>query len=579
MDSRTAAHVLSQIAAYLELKGENSFKCRAYAGAAQGLLALGADDLGPLYRSGELGAVRGLGPATLAVVRDLVETGESRYLEQLRESMPEGLLEMLDIPGLSPLKIHQIHEILGIETVEELEAAASDGRLATLPKFGPKTVSKILKGIATARERGPLQLYHHAYVEAQRLLAAVASHPDVVRAEIAGAIRRRAEVAASVDIVAACRGAPTAVAQSFTRLAGIKRSDGQGASVSIHFVDGAELDLTCVDPDRFAVALWRATGSAEHVSAVDAELASHHVSIVDGRLRDRTGILAAPDEASIYRTAELAFVEPELREGLGEVDAARRDSLPTLLVMSDIRGVLHCHSHYSDGKASIGEMAAAAKAHGWSYIGITDHSQAAFFAGGLSREAVRAQHDEIDELNATLDGFRILKGIEADILADGRVDYGDELLDEFDFVVGSIHSRFSMDRSAMTDRVLRALDDPHLTILAHPTGRLLLSREPYAIDVDAVLQKAGSVGVAVELNADPHRLDLDWRHLQTAKRLGVTIAIGPDAHSTRGLDNMEVGIGIARKGWLERGDVLNARSAEDVVAFALARRVRAGKRQ
>ncbi|HEX8944787.1 MAG TPA: DNA polymerase/3'-5' exonuclease PolX [Gemmatimonadaceae bacterium] len=579
MDSRTAAHVLSQIAAYLELKGENSFKCRAYAGAAQGLLALGADDLGPLYRSGELGAVRGLGPATLAVVRDLVETGESRYLEQLRESMPEGLLDMLDIPGLSPLKIHQIHETLGIETVEELEAAANDGRLATLPKFGPKTVSKILKGIAAARERGPLQLYHHAYVEAQRLLAAVGSHPDVLHAEIAGAIRRRAEVAASVDIVAACRGAPADVAQSFTRLAGVKRSEGQGASVAISFVDGAELNLTCVDPDRFAVALWRATGSAEHVSAVDAELASHRIAIVDGRLRDRTGVVAAPDEASIYRAAELAYVEPELREGLGEVDAARRHSLPTLLVMSDIRGVLHCHSHYSDGKASIGEMAAAAKARGWSYIGITDHSQAAFFAGGLSREAVRAQHDEIDELNSTLDGFRILKGIEADIFADGGIDYGDELLDEFDFVVGSIHSRFSMDRSTMTDRVLRALDDPRLTILAHPTGRLLLSREPYAIDIDAVLEKAASLGVAIELNADPHRLDLDWRHLQTAKRLGVTIAIGPDAHSTRGLDNMEVGVGIARKGWLERGDVLNARSAEDVVAFARARRVRAGKRR
>jgi DNA polymerase (family X) len=233
--------------------------------------------------------------------------------------------------------------------------------------------------------------------------------------------------------------------------------------------------------------------------------------------------------------------------------------------------VLHCHSHYSDGKGSIGEMAQAAKERGWSYIGITDHSQAAFFAGGLSREAVRAQHDEIDELNATLDGFRVLKGIEADILADGQVDYGDELLDEFDFVVGSIHSRFSMDRTTMTDRILRALDDPRLTILAHPTGRLLLSRDPYALDIDAVLEKAAALGVAVELNADPHRLDLDWRHLQTAKRLGVTIEIGPDAHSTRGLDNMEVGVGIARKGWLERADVLNARSADDVVAFARAR--------
>ena len=575
MDSRTAAHVLSQIAAYLELKGESSFKCRAYAGAAQGLLALGADDLGPLYRSGELSAIRGLGPATLAVVRDLIETGESRYLEQLRESTPEGLLDMLDVPGLSPLKIHQIHEGLGIESVEELEAAANDGRLGTLPKFGPKTIAKILKGIASAREHGPLQLYHHARVEAQRLLASVTSHPDVVHAEVAGAIRRRAEVASSIDIVAACARNPTDVAQSVTRLPGVANAKGDGPFVSIRFVDGAELELHCVDPDRFSLALWRTTGTTAHVDAVRAALASNGVTIDDDRMRDGHGaVVAASGESAIYDAASLAFVEPELREGLDEVDAARHGTLPMLVTVSDIRGVLHCHSHYSDGKASIGEMAQAARERGWSYIGITDHSEAAFFAGGLSREAVRAQHDEIDELNSTLDDFRVLKGIEADILAGGQLDYGDELLDEFDFVVGAIHSRFAMDRTVMTDRVLRALDDPRLTILAHPTGRLLLSREPYAVDLDAVLEKAAALGVAVELNADPRRLDLDWRHLRTAKGLGATVAIGPDAHSTRGLDNMEVGVGIARKGWLERRDVLNARSADDVVAFARARRTR-----
>ena len=579
MDSRTAAHALSQIAAYLELKGENSFKCRAYAGAAQGLLALGADDLAPLYRSGELGTVRGLGPATLAVVRDLIETGESRYLEQLRESTPEGLLDMLDVPGLSPLKIHQIHEALGIETVEELEAAAHDGRLATLPKFGPKTVAKILRGIAAARERGPLQLYHHALVEARRLLASVMSHPGVVRAELAGDIRRRSEVVASIDIVAACEHNPAEVAQSFTRVAGVESAAGDVGSVRVRFVDGAELNLRCVDLDRFAVALWRATGISEHVDAVCAALASQGLTVDGDRMRDSRGAFVdVPSEGAIYSAAGLAFVEPELREGLGEVDAARQGMLPALVAISDLRGVLHCHTHYSDGKASIGEMAQAAKERGWSYVGITDHSQAAFFAGGLTREAVRAQHDEIDELNSMLDGFRVLKGIEADILADGQVDYGDELLDEFDFVVGSIHSRFSMDRTAMTDRVLRALDDPRLTILAHPTGRLLLSREAYAIDIDAVLEKAAAVGVAVELNADPHRLDLDWRHLQTAKRLGVTVAIGPDAHSARALDNMEVGIGIARKGWLERRDVLNTRSADEVVSFARARRNTRGLR-
>ena len=573
MDSRTAAHVLSQIAAYLELNGENAFKCRAYEGAARALRALGADDLAPLYRSGELAGVRGLGPATLTVVRDLVETGESRYLEQLRESTPEGLLDMLSVPGMTPARIHQVYQDLNIATVEELEAAARDGRLSTLPKIGPKTAAKILAGVATARERGALRLYHHAMVEAEHLLAAVRSHPAVEMAQIAGALRRRMEVAGTIDIVAACRGDPVAVAQSFTRVAGVRSAEGAGATVSIVYVDGARLTLRCVAPAHFAVAFWLATGSAEHVREVIAALAACGLSIDDDQLADSSGaVFPVRDEAALYRAARLAFVPPELREGTGEIDAARRNALPQLVTDRDVRGALHCHSSYSDGKATIAEMARGAQAKGWSYIGITDHSQAAFYAGGLSRDRIAAQHDEIDELNAGLNGFRILKGIEADILADGQLDYGDELLDSFDFVVGSIHSRFSMDRGTMTKRVLGALDDPRLTILAHPTGRLLLAREPYAIDLDAVLEKAASVGAAVELNADPHRLDLDWRHVQTAKRLGLRIEIGPDAHSVAGLDNMEIGVGIARKGWLEAADVLNTATADDVLAFARARR-------
>ena len=561
MDSRTAAHVLSRIAAFLELKGENSFKCRAYTGAAKGLLAFGADDLADAYRSGELASVRGLGPATLSVVRDLIETGESRYLEQLRESTPEGLLDMLDIPGMTPARIHRVYEELGVQTVEELEAAAKDGRLAKLPKLGPKTAAKILKGIATAREQGTLRLYHHAIVEAERLLASVRSHPDVLRAELAGALRRRAEVAGKIEIVAACGNDPIAVAQSFARLPGITDATGDGADVSIHFVDGAHLELHCSRADAFGSALWRATGNDAHVAEVTAFVTARGIEV---------GEFA--EEHDVYVRAGLSYVEPELREALGEIEAAQHHSLPRLIEYADIRGVLHCHSLYSDGKASILEMAEAARQRGWSYIGITDHSQAAFYAGGLSRDRVRQQHDEIDELNATFTDFRILKGIEADILADGEIDYGDALLDSFDFVVGSIHSRFTMDEATMTARVLRALDDPRLTILAHPTGRLLLNRAPYAIDLDAVIEKAGEVGASIELNADPHRLDLDWRHLRAAKARGVTIEIGPDAHSAAGLDNMHVGVGVARKGWLERGDVLNTRDVDGVLAFAQARR-------
>jgi DNA polymerase (family X) len=577
MHPRTAAHVLSQIAAYLELQGENRFKVKAYETAAKGLLSLPDEDLTDALRSGEIGRIRGLGPATLAVVRDLVETGESRYLEQLRETTPEGLLEMLRIPGLSPEKIHQVHQLLGIENVEELERAATDGRLTTIPKWGPKTSERILKGIAFLRESGRLVLFIHAAVEGRRLLAMVQQHPDVQHAEIAGSIRRRREVVQDVDIVAACTAPPQQVVESFARIGGVREARPRGSGcVRLVFVDGTHLDLYCVTPGQFAVALWRATGTTEHVSLVTERLAERGLTLDGDDLRDDTGAtVSVPSEGALYEMAGLAFIEPEMREVRGEIEAAALGQLPHLVEFEHLRGVLHCHTHYSDGKASIADMAKAAQERGWSYIGITDHSEAAFYAGGLSKSKILAQHEEIDELNATLSGFRVLKGIEADILADGRLDYGPEVLSSFDFVIGSIHSRFGMDGPAMTARVLAALDDPFLTILAHPTGRLLLNRDPYAIDVDAVIEKAAAMGVAVELNADPHRLDLDWRHLRAVKAAGGKVEIGPDAHSTRALDVVEIGVGLARKAWLEPGDILNALSADDVLAFARRRRDRA----
>ncbi|HEX4470230.1 MAG TPA: PHP domain-containing protein [Gemmatimonadaceae bacterium] len=576
MDSRTASHVLSQIASYLELRGENRFKAQAYQTAAKGILTLNADDLRPLLESGEIGRVRGLGPATLAVVRDLVETGSSRYLDQLREATPEGLLDLLAIPGLTPEKIHKIHKELEIADVAQLEEAARDGRLAKVRGFGPKTAEKILKGIAFSRETGILELYPRARAEAEQLVRFVREHPEVDDTAIAGAIRRHREVVRGVTIVARCLATanPVEVATSFTRISGVKSAKGAGTDcVDIHFVDGARLTLRCAHARHFAVALWRATGTEEHVELVRARLTERGIGIIGDELHDASQHpMDIPDEQSLYRAAGLAYVPAELREAQGEVDAASRDALPRLLLPDDIRGVLHCHTHYSDGKSSIREIALGARARGWSYVGISDHSAAAFYASGLPREKVLAQFEEIDTINAEMDtGFRILKGIEADILADGRLDYDAELLSQFDFVIGSIHSRFGMDGPAMTERVLRALDEPFLTILAHPTGRLLLSREPYAIDVDAVIEKSVEVGVAVELNADPHRLDLDWRHLITAKRRGATIALGPDAHSVNALDNVALGVGMARKGWLEATDLLNAREADDVIAFARSR--------
>ena len=574
MDSRTAAYVLSQIGALVELQGGNRFKSRAYQSAAKAILALDSDDLTPLHRSGELGKLSGVGPATLSVLRDLVESGESRYYDELREATPEGILEMLRVPGLGMSKIQAIREGLAIESLHELEEAARDGRLARLPRFGARTAEKILKGIAFLRETVALELYPQAAAEARRLLAAIRRHPEIVRAELAGSVRRHREVIGDIDIVAACRSDPKRVAASFAHVPGIRDVTGVGeASVTIRYVDGTRLDLHCVSPAEFVVAWWRATGSATHLEDVRAHAATLGIAVVGDQLRDSSGsAIEVTDEQGFYDALGLAWIPPELREGAREVDAALRNELPALLEYSDIRGVLHCHSRYSDGTATIAELAEAARQRGWSYIGISDHSESAFYAGGLSRDALLAQHDEIDDANATLGGFRVLKGIEADILPDGRIDYDEAVLDSFDYVIGSIHSRFSMSGAQMTERVLAALDDPHLTILGHPTGRLLLTREPYPIDIEVVIEKAGERGVAIELNADPHRLDLDWRFCPAAKRSGAMIEIGPDAHSTQALDNVRIGVGIARKGWLGAADVLNTRTADDVLAHAARRR-------
>ncbi len=577
MDSRTAAHVLNQIADMLELNGENRFKTRAYRTAASTILSLQCDDLGPECRDGSIAALPGIGPATLSVIRELVEAGESSLYMRLREDTPEGLLEMMRIPGLGTAKIHAIHEGLDIDTLHELEEAARDGRLATLPRFGPRMAEKVLKGIAYLRETTAHVLYPHAIAEAHRLLALVRAHPGVLLAEVGGSVRRRREVARDIDIVAACRTAPATVASAIAHSPAVREAIGVGGrSVSIRFVDGTRLDLHCVEPQQFGVALWRATGSEGHVRTVTEHARRLGFTIDGDDLREPSGrFVDAAEEDTFYRALGLVPVPPELREGLGETEAAARDELPSLVELGDIRGVLHCHSEYSDGKATIAEMAEAARARGWSYLGVTDHSQSAFYAGGLSRESILEQHDEIDRVNATLNGFRVLKGIEADILPCGRIDYDPEFLERFDFVIASIHSRFGMDQTAMTNRVLRALDSPFVTVLGHPTGRLLLTREPYAINMEAVIEKAAESGVAVELNADPHRLDIDWRLCRLAKERGAQVEIGPDAHSAAGLDNIEFGIGIARKGWLERDDVLNTRSADDVLAAAERRRARA----
>jgi DNA polymerase (family 10) len=574
MDPQVAAHRLIEIALLLEVRGENPFKSRAFAHAARTVQGLEDEDIAPLVRSRAIADMPGIGSTTFAVLADLVETGDSEYLDQLREATPEGLVEMLRIPGLGPTRIHRIHTGLGLETVSDLELAARDGRLASLPGFGEKTAAKILRGIAVLRETSSQLLHSVAAAEGNRLRRAIGKLAGVTRVEIAGSLRRTSETVRDIDLVAGCSDATPGVATAVTRVPGVQEViGGGGPSLTIRMINGVRADLHCVADESFPIALWRATGSREHCDLVIDRLRERGFAIRDDRIVDaHDRIVADADEETLYRSAGLAWVPVELRENRGEVEAAAEGTLPQLIRPEDLRGALHCHSSYSDGTTTILQMAQAAQARGWSYLGISDHSQSASYAGGLDRDAVLRQHDEIDRLNQDFDGFRVLKGIEADILADGTVDYADDLLDRFDYVIGSVHSRFSMGMSQMTERILKAMSDPRLTIVGHPTGRLLLAREPFPIDMDAVMEFAAEQGVALELNCDPHRLDLDWRWLQIARKRGVTIEVGPDAHSPDGLSYLDFGIYIARKGWLEAADVLNTRVADEVLRFARSRR-------
>jgi DNA polymerase (family 10) len=580
MDPQVAAHRLNEIALLLEVRGENPFKSRAFAHAARTIGELEDEDITPLVRSRAIADLPGIGSTTLAVLADLVETGDSGYLDQLRESTPEGLVEMLRIPGLGPTRIHRIHTGLGIETVADLEAAAKDGRLAGLSGFGEKTAAKILRGIAVLHETSGQLIHSLAAAEAHRLRRAVAKLPGVTRVEIAGSVRRSNEVSRDIDLVASCAGAANDVRTAAAKLPGVQEVIGSsGSSTTLRMINGVHADLHCVTEDAFPVALWRATGSKEHCEQVIDRLRQRGFSIRDDHLVDDAGMrVPAGDEEDVYRRAGLQWIPVELRENRGEIEAADAGTLPKLIRLEDLKGALHCHSNYSDGTTSIAELAQAAKARGWSYLGISDHSASASYAGGLDHDAVLRQHDEIDALNEKLDDFRVLKGIEADILADGTVDYADDLLDRFDYVIGSIHSRFSMGSAQMTERVLKAMSDPRLTILGHPTGRLILTREPFPLDMNVIIDMAVESGVALELNCDPHRLDLDWRWVQEARKRGVTIEVGPDAHSPDGFAYLDFGIFIARKGWLEARDVLNAGDADSVIRFARARQKPASKR-
>ena len=563
MDKPAVRQALDEIARFLELKGANPFRVRAYENAARAVMAF-PGDLAEGFRSGELARVRGLGKATLEVVTEMLTTGRASTLDELREEIPPGLVEMMRIPGLGVTKIRQIHDTLGIDSLAELDAAAADGRLATLPRFGTKTAENIRRGIAFLGRSTEFRLYHHAAAEARTVQESLAALEGVARVEIAGSLRRRRELIRDLDFVVLHRdpGARDAIARRLRSTPGVMESSGAGGAVTLRFTSGTVVDVFLTPARAFGSTWLRATGAAAHLAQLDARARERSVSLESG---------AYAEESDVYRALELPWIPPELREGTGEIDAAARGRLPRLVEESDLKGFLHCHSNYSDGTTTVAEWAGACGRAGYAWMGLTDHGPAAF-AGGLKAEDVPRQHEEIDAVNRTSSSFVVLKGVEADILADGRLDYGAPTLDRFDFVIASIHTRFGMSETQMTERVLTAMDDPHLTILGHPTGRLLLSRDPYQIDLEQVLRKAADRGIAVEVNADPHRLDLDWRRVREARDLGVTVSIGADAHSVAGMANVTVGVGVARKGWLEPANVLNTRDADQFRAFARSRR-------
>ena len=572
MDKKAVAQVLEQIASFLELKSENPFRIRAFRTAAR---AVGSfpGDLRDALEDGSLAATKGIGPATLQIVAELVNTGRAGLLEELREQIPPGLVEMLAISGLGVAKIRQIHEVLDVDSLPELEAAALDGRLAKLPRFGPKTSENILKGIAFLRQASAFRLSHHAAEEAEGLRAALERLPGVLSAVVAGDVRRRAEVVKDLVVVLVAAVAPSELFKRLNQLPGIHEFAGQDdRRLTLRFAGGASAQIVVTTPVNAGAVLVQATGSEAHLRQLADYAAGRGFALTGAALWRGSEFVPTPDEQHFYEPLGLSLIPPELREGQGEIDAAAAGRLPRLLEAADMQGLLHCHTTYSDGSNSVEQLALACRDAGYGWIGITDHSQAAAYAGGLRSDDLARQSDEIDEVNRRVEGIRVLKGVEADILQDGRIDFEESTLATLDFVIASVHSRFNMGEQEMTARLLAAMDNPYLTIIGHPTGRLLLSRDPYGLDLDAVIEKAAATGVALEINADPHRLDLDWRAVRRTRDHGVRLSIGADAHSIAGIKNVEFGVAVARKGWLGPEDVLNARPVESFLALAAKRR-------
>jgi len=563
MSNSHIARLFRDYADLLEIKGENPFKIRAYRNAARILENL-AKPVETLVREGyDLKKLPGIGSDLAGYIQKIVETGRFERLEELKKEVPSTLLELLRIEGLGPKRIKLLYQRLGVKSLEDLRRAVDAGEVERLPGFGPVLIDRIKKGVVLAKKSGKRFKWSEAKEYVQDLLGYL-GELDLVHLEVAGSFRRKKETVGDIDILATAKDF-SEVIRHFIRYPKIKEVISAGSTrSSVILENDLQVDLRSVDDESYGSALHYFTGSKAHNIAVrrlamELGLKINEYGVFRGEER-----IAGRTEEEVYEAVGLCYIEPELREDRGEIEACKEGKLPKLIQLRDIRGDLHLHTRYSDGSSSIEEMALAAKEMGYEYIALTDHSRRLSVARGMDGKRIRQELEEIERLNERMDGITLLKGMEVDILEDGTLDMEDEVLRELDVVLGAIHSRFNLSKELQTARILKAFDNPYVNILAHPTGRLIDERPPMDLDFEKVFLAAKERGIAMEINAQPDRLDLDDIHVKMAKEMGVRFCINSDAHNSLSLHYMEYGVNQARRGWCEKEDVINAGSLKEL---------------
>src|ERR1043166_1283793 len=567
MDKDQVGAILVEIGTLLELKGENPFKTRAYSNAARAIESL-AEPLPKIVAEDRLGEIKGVGEGIAKKITELVQSGKLAYYDELKASIPPGLVAMLDIPGLGPKKIQALRQKLGVDSVEKLEQACQAGKVADLDGFGEKTQTNILEGINRRRSYASRHLISEAIPLADALLEALRSHPDVIRCSAGGSLRRHREVIGDIDLLASSKH-PAKVLDFFAQQSGVLNVIAKGETkASVLLEGGIQSDLRVVSDAEFPFALMYFTGSKEHNIVMRQRAIEHGLRLNEyGLFRSKTEtrdpklLVRCKTEEEIFKQLDLHYVPPEMREDMGEIALAEKGPLPRLIEWTDLKGSLHNHSTWSDGHQLPKEIARSMQELGLAYWAITDHSKASFQANGLDAARLRQEIKEIKEVNELLakedTDFRLLTGIEVDILKDGKLDLPDDVLAELDVVVASIHQSFSQTEAETTKRLIGVAQNPYVHMLGHLTGRLLLEREPYKVDQRAVIDACAQTGTWIELNANPYRFDLDWRLWPYAKDKGVKCVINCDAHRLEHAGFLRLGAGIARKGWLTKEDVIN----------------------